>query len=151
ALAGSSTNGGVQFVTGGSKTKASATVYQVDVSQAATQGAITATNDLAASTVIDANNTFTITVDGATSGTITLAPGTYTRLGLAQAVQAQVNANSQLAGRRVAVSLSGDKLRITSANYGLASEVTIGTGTALAALGFTGAETGKGQDVVGRF
>lgn len=152
AFAGKSTNPGVQFVTGSTKTKASAVPYEVNVSQAARQGTTTATNVLAATTVIDGtNNTFTFKVDGLTSTTITLAQGSYSQLGLAQAVQAQINANSSLAGRQVAVSLMGGKLTVTSNSYGLASEVTIGTGTALGALGFTGTETGRGQDVVGHF
>src|SRR5262249_18292711 len=147
-----STNAGVQFVTGSVKSKASATYYQVDLTQAATQATITATNDLADNTVIDnTNNSFTITVNGKLSGTITLANGTYSRLGLAQAVQAQINVNPELVGRSVSVSLNGDKLKITTASYGFASDVTIGTGTALAPLGFAGTETAKGQDVVGNF
>jgi flagellar hook-associated protein 2 len=154
ALAGESTSGGVQFVVGGVRTKASATPYQVDVSQAAERGAITATNPLAASTVLNnSNNTLTVTIDGKTSGTITLGTGTYTRLGLAQELEAQINANADLAGRRVAVSLdaAGSRLVISSQTYGLSSEVTVGTGTALTALGLSGSETDKGQDVVGKF
>lgn len=154
ALAGESTSGGVQFVVGGVRTKASTTPYQVDVSQAAERGTVTATNPLAASTVLTStNSTLTVTVDGKTSSTITLATGTYTRLGLAQELEAQINANGDLAGRRVAVSLNpaGDRLVITSQVYGLTSEVTIGTGTALAPLGLSGSETDKGQDVVGKY
>ncbi len=153
AFAGKSTNPGVQFVTGSVKTKASATAYQVEVTQVAKQGTITASNALAASTTItSANNTFTIKVDGVTSSTITLASGTYSQQGLAQAVQAQINANSQLAGRQVAVGVNGDKLAITSNTYGYSSEVAIvAGGTALAALGFAGTETGRGQNVMGNF
>jgi flagellar hook-associated protein 2 len=154
ALAAESTSGGVQFVTGGVRTKASATAYQVDVSQAAERAAVTATNALAVSTVLtSSNNTLTITIDGKTSSTITLATGTYTRAALAQELEAQINANKDLAGRRVAVSLdaAGDRLVITSDTYGLASEVKLGTGSALAPLGFTGGENDKGQDVVGKF
>jgi flagellar hook-associated protein 2 len=154
ALAADSTSGGVQFVTGGVRTKASATAYQVDVSQAAERAAVTATNTLAASTVLtSSNNTLTITIDGKLSSTITLATGTYTRVALAQELESQINANKDLAGRRVAVSLdaAGDRLVITSDTYGLSSEVKFGTGTALAPLGFVGAENDKGQDVVGKF
>ncbi|HZT83021.1 MAG TPA: flagellar filament capping protein FliD, partial [Gemmataceae bacterium] len=152
ALGGSSTNPGVQFVTGSDKTKAPASPVQVDVTQAATQGSMTATNALAASTVIDStNNTFTITLDGVASGTLTLAAGTYTPDQLAQQVQGLVNNDAALAGRQVAVSLSGGKLVFTSASYGSASRVAIGTGSALSALGFTGTEGGTGQDVAGNF
>lgn len=151
-LAGKSTSAGVQFVTGSAKTRAAASPYQVDVTQAATQGQITATNALAASTVIGAsNNTLTLTVDGKLSGTITLTAGTYTREALAREVQAQINANADLLGRKVAVSLSSNRLVITSASYGSASEVKIGTGTARTTLGFLGTETGLGQNVAGNF
>jgi len=57
-----------------------------------------------------ANNTFTISVDGTSSSTITLAAGTYTRLALAQAAQAEINASAPLAGRQVAVVLDGRPL-----------------------------------------
>jgi flagellar hook-associated protein 2 len=152
ALAGKSTNGGVQFVTGSVRTKESTTPYQVDISQAAERATMTGTNNVAASTVITgANNTLTIIVDGVLSSTITLATGTYTRDALAQELQAQINANSTLSGRKVAVSVNNNKLVITSDRYGLASEVKIGTGTALSPLGFVGTENDKGQDVVGKF
>lgn len=155
ALAGESTNSGIQFVVGGTRTKATgAAPYQVEISQAAQRAAITATNSLAASTIIDSsNNTLTLTIDGKSSGTITLANGTYTRLALARHLEAQINADADLAGRRVAVSFdsAGDRLLVTSQTYGQASEVKIGSGTALAALGFTGVESDQGQDVVGKF
>ncbi|MBI3464981.1 MAG: flagellar filament capping protein FliD, partial [Planctomycetes bacterium] len=152
ALSGQSTNGGIQFVSGSTRTKASTTPYQVEISQVAEQASITATSALAASTVIDGtNDTLTITVDGKASSTITLAAGTYTRLALAQELQAKINANPDLTGRKVAVSLNSDRLVITSSTYGLASEVKIGSGTALTPLGFAGTESDKGQDVVGKF
>jgi flagellar hook-associated protein 2 len=152
ALTGTSNNLGVQFVTAGANTKASTTPYQVSVSQAATQASILAANALAASTVItSANNTFTISVDGVTSDTLTLADGTYTPQALAQQLQTAINSSTSLAGRQVTVSLDGGKLRITSSSYGAVSRATIGTGTALTPLGFAGTETSQGQDVAGYF
>jgi flagellar capping protein FliD len=152
SFTGQSTSGGIRFVTGGTRTRASATPYQVDVSQAAERARITATNALAASTVItDLNNTITLTIDGKASGTITLANGTYTRLSLAQELEAQIHADELLAGRRVSVSLDADRLVITSDTYGSISEATVTGGSALASLGFVGTETDKGQDVVGKF
>jgi flagellar hook-associated protein 2 len=152
ALAGNSDNAGVQFITGSAKTKASATPYQVQLTRAATQASATGTNPLAASTVITAaNNSFTITIDGVTSKPITLTAGTYSSQALAQEVQAEINGSSSLVGRQVAVSMNGNQLSITSSTYGAASQVKIGTGTALAALGFTGTEAAQGQDVAGSF
>src|SRR5262249_51830914 len=138
--------------TASTRTKAAATPYQVDITQAAQQGSIAATNALAPSTVLTAsNNTLTISVDGTNSGTLTLPPGTYTPLALAQQLQAQINASSTLSGRQATVALSGTKLTITSASYGSNSKVTIGTGPALTPLGFAGTETGNGTDVAGNF
>jgi flagellar hook-associated protein 2 len=152
ALAGTATNSGIQFITGSDKTTASATPYQVNVTQAAQQASMTATNALAASTTIDGtNNTFTIKVDGRLSGTITLASGTYSPQGLAQEVQAEINASSSLTGRQVAVGLSGNQLTISSNTFGSSSQVAIGSGTALTALGFAGGESGAGRDVAGNF
>lgn len=51
ALSGQSSHPGIQFVTGGVRTQASTTPYGVDITQAACQASITATNALAASTV----------------------------------------------------------------------------------------------------
>src|SRR5207244_7959704 len=77
--------------------------------------------------------------------------GTYTRQALAQELKNQINSNSELAGRSVSVTVQNDNLVITSAAYGLASEVTIVSGTALSPLGFAGTESDKGQDVAGNF
>lgn len=152
SLSGTSTNSSISFIYASARTKADGTTVQVDITQAATRGSFTATNDLAASTVITAaNNSFTITVDGQLSGTITLADGTYSRSALAQAIQAQINADATLAGRDVTVGLTGNKLTITSATYGSTSEVKIGTGSALAMLGLAGTESGTGQNVAGNF
>lgn len=154
ALAGKSTNGGVQFVVGGVRTKSSTGAYQVDISQAAERATLASATSVAASTIInDSNNSLVVSVDGKTSSTITLTSGTYTRLALAQELEAQINANSDLIGRRVSVSLdpAGDRLLMTSQTYGLASNVTINSGTVLAALGFAGGESDQGQDVVGKF
>jgi len=152
ALTGTSDNGGVQFILGTSDTEESTTPYQVDVTQAAERASITATSMLAASTVIDgSNDTLTITIDGQLSGSLTLVQGTYTRQELADHLEAVINADEELGSRSVTVTLQSDALKITSDVYGSQSEATIGTGNALATLGFSGSETDQGQDVVGKF
>ena len=152
AMTGSSSNPGVEFVVGSGKTQESVDPYQVNVLQAAQQGSIAATNTLAASTVIDGtNNAFTISINGTTSSTITLAAGTYTAQALAQEVQSEINASSSLSGRLVTAGIVGGKLTITSNTYGSSSKVKIGSGTALGVLGFAGTEAGSGSDVVGNF
>ena len=152
ALTGESTNPGIRFLGGSTRTEVSAAGYQVDISQAAERATVTAPNALASSIVIDnTNNTIQFTIDGRASSTLTLASGTYTRQELADHLEALINNDEELAGRSVSVTLEGDALKITSNSYGYSSEVTVGSGTALATLGFAGSESDRGQDVVGKF
>jgi flagellar hook-associated protein 2 len=152
ALDGESSHAGVRFILGSTRTQASQTPYQVDITQAAERASMLASQSLVENTTLDAsNNTFTLTVDGVTSGTLTLTSGTYTRSALAAHVQEVIDADSELKDLSVTVTLDGNSLRITSGTYGSESEVAIGTGTALDELGFTGTETDRGQDVAGKF
>lgn len=152
ALDGQSTNNNIRFLVGSTRTEASTTPYEVDISQAAERAQIVAPNTLAATTVIDGtNNTFQLNVDGADSSVLTLTQGSYTRQELADHLESLINADSELAGREVVLSLQSDSLVITSASYGLASEVTLVSGTATTDLGFAGSESDLGQDVVGKF
>jgi flagellar hook-associated protein 2 len=151
---GQSTNSAVQYVYAPSTVKALGVPIGVQITQAATQGSATATNALAATTTITAgsNDTFTVTVDGHTSTSIVLAAGTYTTPQLAQQVQSAINGNSQLSGEQVTAAVNGSgHLVLTSQRYGTASQVAIGSGNALTAMGFTGTEAGTGQDVAGSF
>ena len=150
SFSGDSTNANVTFL-GGSTRTTDGVEIEVDVTQAATQGSITATNGLTGLTTIDGtNDSFTIEVDSG-SATVTLTHGDYTDDDLASLVQDALNSSSELSGRSVSVGLSGSSLRIISETYGRASELTGLTGSALSALGFDGTETGQGQDVVGQF
>jgi flagellar capping protein FliD len=151
-LSGKSSNPGVQFLLGSVKTKASAAPYQVSITRAATQAALTATNSLASSVTLDnTNNTFAIGLDGIHSAMFNLAAGTYTQQALAQELQNEINNRPELAGRQVTVGVNGGKLVFDSKTYGTASKVSIDGGTALAALGLTGSENATGQDVAGSF
>jgi flagellar hook-associated protein 2 len=151
-LSGSSSAGGVKFILGSTKTKADGAAIQVDVTQAARQANVTATNMMAGSVTITAgNNTFALNVNGRPATIVTLSAGTYTQLQLAQELQSKINADPILAGNRVSVVVEGGRLRVTTDTYGSASSITGIGGTAAADLGFTGAETGRGQDVVGKF
>ena len=153
ALSGSSANSGVQFLTGSSQTKSSATPYTVQITQAAQQASLVADNALAASTVINGtNNTFTVNVDGKTSDPLTLASGTYTPSQLAQAAAAAINGDAGLEGEAINASVNGsNQLVLTSNVYGSASQVTMDNGTALSALGFQAGASAKGVDVAGNF
>ncbi len=151
---GESSNSGIQFVYAPNTIKAVGTPIQVQITQAATQGSATATNALAATTTITSgsNDTFTVNVDGHESSPIVLPAGTYTQQQLAQQVQSAINANSKLDGAQVTASVSSSgHLVLTSNQYGSTSQVSIGSGDALASLGLTGSESGHGQDVAGNF
>lgn len=150
SLSATSSDPGIEFVTGGAQTKTGSTVQTV-ITQAAEQASIQATSALAASTTIDGtNNTVTLNVDGANGVTLHLRQGTYSRLALEQELQAQIDASS-LAGRGAQVSLNGNNLVVTSGSYGANSRVSLGGGTGLSALGFAGTESDSGQDVAGHF
>lgn len=153
SLQGQSSSPGVQFSTGSSKTVASSTPYTVHITQAATQASVTGGTALASSTVINGtNNTLSLNINGKSSGTITLASGTYTQQALANEVQTDINNAIAASGGQVSVTLSGSNdLVITSANYGSNSKVTGLSGSALSALGYTGSETSTGTDVAGSF
>jgi flagellar hook-associated protein 2 len=151
ALSGNSTNSGISFVLGSTRTKASTSGYEVDITQAAERAVITAGSSPASSTTItSANHTLEIRVDGK-SATITLKDGTYTGQELADHLESVINQSTILAGRQVKVGLSGGALQVTSASYGTSSEVTIAGGNAVSVLGFTSGQTNTGRDVVGSF
>lgn len=151
-LRGESSSGAIEFVAGSAQTKDSVAPYEIDITQAAERAAITASNSLASSIVLDGtNNQLVVRIDDTTSGTLTLTAGTYTPLSLARELQNQINKSMSSTGRAVSLALSGQKLVITSDRFGAASEVTVVSGNALATLGFSGTETDRGQDVTGQF
>jgi flagellar hook-associated protein 2 len=152
ALDGQSSNGGIEFMLGSSKTGAPAGGIQVDITQAAERALITATNSIGSSIVINASNdTLAAKLDGRAATDITLTHGTYTREELAVALETALNSHEQFSGRIASVGLAGDKLTIQSDAFGSVSQVAITGGTAAAALGFSGSETSTGKDVAGKF
>jgi flagellar hook-associated protein 2 len=151
-LAGASTNPGITFLTGSDQTQASGTSpYTVQITQAATQASVTATNALAGSITIDnTNNTLALTLDGK-AFSVTLATGTYTATSLASMLQNSINAATAQNGRQISVGLQGNQLTFTSNSYGSNSQVAVGNGSANAPLGLAGTETATGTDVAGDF
>ena len=103
--------------------------------------------DSPVSIITGTNDTLAVTVDGVSSGTITLAgaatPGlSYTSgAALAQEVQTKINADAtlQAAGKTVAVTYdtTTNRLVITSNSTALTSAVNVTGGTARASLGLT--------------
>ena len=152
-LQGQSSSAGVQFATGSSKTNATSTTpYTVHVTQAATQASILAAQPLATSTLIDStNNSLTVNVNGKGAVSVSIAPGTYSQVSLANEIQSELNAKLSSSGSSVTVSTSNNNLSITSDVYGAASQISGLSGSALSALGYTGSETSTGTDVVGSF
>lgn len=129
--------------------------YNIDITQAATNGSFTGTVVIGASTVIDANNdTFKISVDGTESADITLTAGSYTEAELVTELQKQLDADANLsgAGKSITVSLDGSgQLQFTSGTFGSDSKVSftaVDTNT-LAALGIDAIAGVDGVDVEG--
>ena len=151
ALDGSSDNPGVTFVTGTTKTTASSTPIQVNVTQVAEQASVTGSNSLSDSIVIDENNnSLTLNISGA-DATVTLVAGTYTKQGLADLLETTLNSASDLTGRSVSVGLSGSNIKIATASYGGATNIGFTSGSALVDLGITAGQSAVGKDVQGSF
>ena len=131
--------------------------YSVAVSSLATHGRIAATVPAVGFpvTVDNATNDFVITVDGTSSGTITLASQAYASLSaIATEIQTKINADSVLraAGKAVTVSVSGDDIEIRSNTAGSSSAVALvnaNSDTTLTALGLAAATTTNGTDLIG--
>lgn len=133
---------------------ASAGDYEVHVAAAATRGTALAGSTPGVSTVIDGTNDgLTLEVDGVASGTLQLAHGTYTAAQLVDVVQAAINGSAVLdaAGASATVTLDGGKISVSSARYGTESAVAAFGGSALAALGYAGSESGTGTNIEGHF
>jgi flagellar hook-associated protein 2 len=152
ALDATSSSSNVEFILGSSRTRESASPYQVQITQAATRAFVTGSSPLEESTEIDAtNNSLNLTIDGLNLD-VTLNEGTYTRQELAAELQTVIRAHPDLGGRSVTVSLEADgALRIRSDQYGSSSQVTVFEGTTLAALKLGAGVTGAGTDVAGHF
>jgi len=149
---GRTTDGQVEFVRSGLNTQAGR--YDINVTQAATQGQLSAGSALAATVdVTDTNDEFALTVNGETKVSLKLTQGAgVTAQALVDDIQAQLNSNSALSasGESVQVSLDSDnKLVFTSGKYGSESNVSISSQEGADVFGLTGASGTTGQDVVG--
>ena len=95
------------------------------------------------------NDTLMIKVDDVSSGTITLAAGSYTTGdALAAQLQTKINADPTLvaAGKAVKVSYKTDHLIVSSNGYGSSSSVTVTGGSARKILGLAGGTTSTGAN-----
>ena len=152
ALDGQSSSPGLSFILGSSKTQASTTPYDVEITQAATRAELTAGTSLAASTVIDGtNDSLALTINSQSTGNLLLTHGTYTRTQLAALLRSTIQAAPQSAGTDVRVTLSGDQLQLSTGAFGQDAKIGLGSGTAWSDLGWAGTETAQGTDVAGYF
>ena len=151
-LNGSSSNQGIEFLLGSDLTAATGEPIEVDIIQAAEQATILGGAEIESTVVVDeTNNEFTISVDGESSETLTLPPGTYTQEEIAQQLQSVINNSSSLGNRNVTVGINNNRVVITTESYGSNSEVSSFTGRLATVLKFSGDETDNGQDVAGTF
>ena len=131
--------------------------YSVVVSSLATSGKVSANVASAGfpKTVNSSSNDLLITLDGTTSGVITLASQAYANLGaVATELQAKINADSTLrsAGKSVSVTVSGDDIEIRSDSQGGSSTVQLansGSDSTLTVLGLNSPTTTNGTNLVG--
>jgi flagellar hook-associated protein 2 len=150
----SSTNSDITFVNSTDRTATPADGFTVNITNAATRGTLEG-GAIAGFplTLTSSNNQLRLIVDGTESSLITLPAQTYASgEALAAEIQAQLNADAQLAGRGVSVEFTGSGLLFTSSSYGSSSTVELGTepaNSAFGALGLTGAISATGQDVAG--
>ena len=150
---GRASDGQVEFLNAGQNTKPGN--YALNVTQVATRASLTGGSALAASTVIDADNDeLSISVDGYSSATISLAAGSYTPAQLAAEIQSKINADTTLSGLGASVTVSidaGGALSITSDRYGSNSklEITSVDTNTTAMLGLSVVAAADGVDVAG--
>jgi len=149
---GRATDSQVEFVRSGLNTQPG--TYDINITQAATQGSLLGASAVPASVDITAaNDELTFQVNGETSVSIQLTQQTYNSpQALADEIQAQLNASNALnaSGSSVQVGIDdGGELTFTSSKFGSDSNISI---TALedgSAFGLSVATGTAGNDVAG--
>ena len=154
---GSTTDSLISYVSNTTATQAG--TYGINVTQLATQGGLNGTTGSVPSTssvtIASGSNTLVVSVDGNSSSTVTIPAGTYTPTQLAQTLQAQINADSNLktagASLTVAYDSTNSRLTLNSNSYGSLSNVNITSinSTLATSLGLTVANGTAGVDVAG--
>ena len=144
----------VEFVRSGTNTQAGK--YDINVTQAATQGKLIGDSGVAGTvTIDDSNDEFTLEINRDISMNFKLTQGaSVSREALVADIQAQldsgVNAGLAASGESVQVGLDSDnKLTFTSGKYGSESSVNITSMENGDAFGLSGASETTGQDIVG--
>lgn len=141
----------VEFVRSGLNTEPGR--YSINVTRAATQGALSGSSFASPVTIGAGNDELTFLVNGETSVSVQLTQQTYnTAQELADEIQAQLNANNSLnaSGSSVQVGVgSSGELVFTSADYGSDSNVSLTSVEDGTAFGLSVATGTAGQDVAG--
>lgn len=152
AKVGAGTDANITMSSSTDKTVAG--TYAINITQAATQGNIVG-GAAVGSLVISAgsNDALTLSVNG-TSGSITIAPGTYASGAvLASEIQSKINGTSAFSSAGITASASYDsgtgKITITSSTYGSSSTVGTISGNAAANLGLDTGVSTSGLNIAG--
>ena len=153
---GRTTDSQVEFVRSGLDTEPG--TYDINITQAATQGALTGNTTLVANsttplTISDTNDELTLKVNGETSVSLTLTQGDYTSpQAFVDEIQAQLNASNALNAADVSVQVGLDvngNLTFTSSKYGSDSNVSVTSVEDGSAYGLGVATGTAGKDVAG--
>jgi len=161
-LSGASDNSKVAFIAAGDDTVPTTDGYEVEITQAATQGVFAAgsiTDPATSALVVDStNNEIRISIDDTLSEVLSLSTGTYTSgASLAAEMQARINGSEELGAAEATVTWVDDgggmgHLEIQSRKYGSVSSAGIGaspTNSAHTVLGLDSGAATDGQDVAG--
>ncbi|MFK7974623.1 MAG: flagellar filament capping protein FliD [Halioglobus sp.] len=149
---GFTTDPGVSYL--GSTQDTAVGSYAVDITQLDSQGSLTGAATLFPQLIDGNNDNFTVSIDGVSSGNISITQGLYaTGAQLATELQARINGDSSLsaAGASVSVAYNGNQFEITSDSSGSGSTVAltaVDTNTA-SSLGLSVSTGIAGQDVIG--
>ncbi len=157
AAVGHGSDPDVKFASSGTNTKAGD--YAINITQLATQGTLQGTAVLPAETVIDADTTWTVTLNDtkpatlSNTATISLPAGSYNPSQLATLLQSSINGVSAFsnAGATVTATVGDDgTLKLASTSYGSKSNIHLATatGTDISAA-FGGGASVDGLDVAG--
>lgn len=160
AASGTTTDADIQYISGTSFSKEG--TYDIEIIQLATKASYVGTGALpdfggGATLDIDADNEeFEISIDGVSSGTLTLTNATYsTGESLATEIQNTINDAAAFEGTGVSITVTYDSLTddftFESGSYGSGSSIvfqTVDTNT-LAELGFTDTAGTQGLNVAG--
>jgi flagellar hook-associated protein 2 len=149
---GRTTDSQVEFVRSGLNTEPGE--YEINITQAATQGQLVAGSTLGATfDITDTNDDLALTVNGDITVNLKLTQGNgISQQALLDDIQAQLNANNALnaAGTRLQVGLDGGgNLTFTSTDYGSDSKVALASAEDAALFGLDTNTSTDGLDVAG--